>query len=277
MNDITRAREGALTAVVDGFVWDSRRVEAGYDWSPRAIWVIPMDVALLQKHNIDRHFRMVRTMCSSVSTLVVVHVSKPTSLNHITLEKSFSDFHILARNTRFVVEYSKSLAEIGDELKLPYVKSEFANNLHVSVLSPAAAPANAMSLFDQMSEVTPSAASSARSSLGDCEQYEGASTKTVQFSLSTAGIPSRLRNPDYSVILIGSEKCLGCWDPSKAKKMGSIDVLIANVDVVLHNNAQVEYKYAIVSDEGVVTWEDGCNRKLRICDMVGTEVSDEWN
>lgn len=296
-----------VQAVLEGWVWDSGLVLHGYNWQLPSVWVMQLDVTNMAKESLERHFRMIGTLASPGSLILVVYAS-PDFVSKVSANKqkwkgtppSFScvDPFALARRCGFQVEFAISLRDAAmkyafpDDVRNKLAVSEFSEGVRFAIFShweqnkPSASP-----FGDVISDITaystvsgtlaessaPSGISASaaptlaiagnHSSLGDFEDYMNSDHRVIRFELQLSTLPRHLALPEYSMVLIGSESSVGCWDPQRAKKMhGDISaagaVLTTDLSLSVHA-CDVEYKYAVTNArQDIVAWEVGSNRRL---------------
>lgn len=290
--------------MLDACVWDSALVLHGYNWQIASVWVLQLDVCTLHQEHMERHFRMISNLANNNSRLLLVYVPQDVCLDGVeraaTFSNGLSDF---AKMCGFEVQTDVSLREAGRDLDvcgLENLESTEADNIsgiHIATLEHAK-PEEIVTLEHadevDISDVTYTPSASVGASAitgstcepsihGDIEQYVPSDVRLVHFELDVSPLPEHLMRTEYRVIIIGSETCIGCWDPQNAKKMvgqfaDGAEVLTADLGISSRIE-KLEYKYAVLNEHGdVIAWENGENRFL--CEPEGESfaqcISDRW-
>lgn len=279
VNDIIRPSSPAdpVTTALNDCDWDSRLVQTGFDWTTPSVWYIPLDILLLSFEVLDTHFRLVATLSSPDSRAVLLYPTREVVVNGFTLEQPCEDMRSFLKLSGFDVESVQALADVSDaaDAHVPQYE-QYLKAMTVAVVRPAHR-APTQPTLDSISEVTymsnDISSQTASTEFEDCMSLD---RRLVRFELEIAGLPAHLAVPENQIVVIGSGACVGCWNPTQAKRMiGRIDIpgaLVADVSVGVIAN-DFEYKYAVVRGDEVIEWESGSNR----CLTEDTKISkDEW-
>lgn len=296
-----------VQAVLEGWVWDSGLVLHGYNWQLPSVWVMQLDVTNIPEQSLERHFRMIGSLASSGSLILLVYVTPVFNEKVVTNSHawkgnppSFScaDPFEFAKKCGFQLEFAISLRDAAmkyafpDDLRSKLGSSAFSEGVRFAIFGHMEQNESVVSpMGDVMSEVTaystvsgnaglssvpsgmieteaPTLTQTANhSSIGDFEDYMNGDHRVIRFEVNVLTLPMHLALAEYSMVLIGSESSVGCWDPKRAKKMdGRIceegGRLKTKLLLSVHA-CDVEYKYAVTNArQEIVAWEAGSNRKL---------------
>ena len=276
----TSNRDDVITvdAVLDGCVWDSLLVLHGYNWQARSVWLVLLDdEPLSSTQTLDRHFRMISTLASPDSQILVAY-----NPSNITDGKSLQT---ITNAAGFRIEQDSSLVQTAQKIfdnasasnvASPYIRLAVLTHTqrHIPNNSVNELEAFVSEVTSAAPTVTGTAASSAAApsfdtldSLAEYQQFIASDKQIVRFELLLQSLPSDLKQKHHRVLVLGSDPCVGCWDPHRAKKMtGPIHIAdgVVTADLSLSVQAdQVEYKYAVTNEkDDIVAWETGCNRIL---------------
>lgn len=98
----------------------------------------------------------------------------------------------------------------------------------------------------------------------------------VTFTLEGATAPS----PDIAVYILGNDKTLGGWDPSRRLPMRVVGTgqsgVVRKCDVLLSVDVSTSYKFAADGTDGSLVWEGGENRLLSVGERTQQETHDVW-
>lgn len=237
-----------VRVVLDGCAWDAALVQEGYKWELEALWVVELGVDEGQHYDVHRLFPTIGRLATAGSTMIVTYGKTELAVDEIEkrrlLEKELKE---LVDAPGWDVQYGARQEEFADAGGLIVLKV-------VEICE------------DDNEKIASSDDGTGVETCKEFQEYMRNERRMVRFELKVSPMLDEMRK--CTMLVIGSEDCVGCWDPSRAQRMvkradEGDDVF--EVECLMNSKAQeVEYKYAAFNEHShVLIWEQGGNRNLQ--------------